>query len=290
VTTATGRPSRKAAFETVKGERQVLALSEAQVTQHLSLEELLDSLEDGFLQLELGEVQSPHRPQVTVPGKGFSLAMTAWQPGSQICMKVVNVFEANLETGLPNHLAMITLFDPQTLPSPRIALSTGQDADAWRGCSGEPAVMAGVRVAVVSAGPVRFPRRSGGFGRAAGMRPPAGVHLSCMPGQPACVGQCTAQQEPDLGVGAALFIVGPSGQGVVHGGIQPQQYAFALAHRVHLLCLPSAFPCLRSLVERAGVDDRLGGLLAAQDHEQVGHHRGLPLLVQLDDAFGLQPL
>ena len=112
--TATGQAPRKPAFETVKGERQVLALSEAQVKQHLSLEELLDSLEDGFLQLELGEVQSPHRPQVTVPGKGFSLAMAAWKPGSQICVKVVNVFEANLETGLPNHLAMITLFDPQT--------------------------------------------------------------------------------------------------------------------------------------------------------------------------------
>ena len=75
-------------------------------------------------------------------------------------------------------------------------------------------------------------RGSGGFGRAAGARPPAGAHLSCMPGQPACVGQCPAQQELDLGVGAAQFITGPSGQGVVHGGIQPQQYALALAHRV----------------------------------------------------------
>jgi hypothetical protein len=38
--------------------------------------------------------------------------------------------------------------------------------------------------AAVSAGPVIVPRRSGAFGRVAGTRPPAGAHLSCMPGQP----------------------------------------------------------------------------------------------------------
>src|SRR6266851_10291198 len=55
-------------------------------------------------------------------------------------------------------------------------------------------------------------------------------------------------------------------------------------------CLPSALPCPPSLVERAGVDDLLGGLLAAQDDEQVGHHRGLALLVQLDDVLVPEPL
>jgi ornithine cyclodeaminase/alanine dehydrogenase-like protein (mu-crystallin family) len=49
-----------------------------------------------------------------VPGKGFSLAMSAWQPGRQICVKVVNVFDGNLAIGLPNHLATINLFDPDT--------------------------------------------------------------------------------------------------------------------------------------------------------------------------------
>src|ERR1022692_4892733 len=52
-----------------------------------------------------------------------------------------------------------------------------------------------------------------------------------------------------------------------------------------LLRSVTASPCPPSLVQGAGVDDGLGGLLAAQDHEQVGDHRGLALLVQLDDAL-----
>jgi hypothetical protein len=36
---------------------------------------------------------------------------------------------------------------------------------------------------------------------------------------------------------------------------------------------------------RAGVDDLLCGLFAAQNYQQVRDHRCLPLFVQLDDAF-----
>ena len=32
----------------------------------------------------------------------------------QVTVKVVSVFEGNLKLGLPNHLALITLFDPAT--------------------------------------------------------------------------------------------------------------------------------------------------------------------------------
>ncbi|MFF5261238.1 ornithine cyclodeaminase family protein [Actinomadura viridis] len=103
-----------AAFQITKGPREVMTLSEREVEDNLDLGELLDGLEDGFRRLELGEVQSPPRPEVTVPSKGFSLAMSAWAPGMQICVKVVNVFDANLEIGVPNHLAMINLFDPET--------------------------------------------------------------------------------------------------------------------------------------------------------------------------------
>src|SRR5262249_17382522 len=34
--------------------------------------------------------------------------------GMQICVKVVTVFDGNLARGLPNHLAVIDLFDPET--------------------------------------------------------------------------------------------------------------------------------------------------------------------------------
>ena len=102
-----------------------------------------------------------------------------------------------------------------------------------------------------------------------------------MLGQPFRFGKSAAQQELDLGVRAAQLIGGPPGQRVVNGRIQPQQHALALAHHV---TVPA------SLVEGASVDDLLGGLLATQDNEQIGHHRGLALLIQLDDVLVLEPL
>ena len=104
----------KAAFEVKKGIRQVMTLSEADVEKHLDPRELLTGLEDGFRGLELGEIQSPPRPKLSVAGKGFSLAMPAWRPGMQLTVKIVNVFDGNLSFGLPNHLALINLFDPET--------------------------------------------------------------------------------------------------------------------------------------------------------------------------------
>ena len=104
----------RAAFEVAKGELPVLFLSEADVVACLDLGALLDALAGGFADVERGLVQSPGRPGVTVPERGFSLAMPAWRPGDLIAVKVVNVFDGNLAVGLPNHLAMITLFDPET--------------------------------------------------------------------------------------------------------------------------------------------------------------------------------
>src|SRR6185295_4778847 len=58
--------------------------------------------------------QSPARTELSVPGKGFSLAMPSWRPGLQLTVKIVNVFDGNLDIDLPNHLALINLFDPDT--------------------------------------------------------------------------------------------------------------------------------------------------------------------------------
>ena len=109
-----GKQPVKAAFEIKKGPRQVMTLSETEVEKYLDPKELLDGLEDGFRGIELGEVQSPPRPKLSVAGKGFSLAMPAWRPGMQLTVKIVNVFDGNLQIDLPNHLALINLFDPNT--------------------------------------------------------------------------------------------------------------------------------------------------------------------------------
>src|SRR5215472_3057488 len=58
------------------------------------------------------------------------------------------------------------------------------------------------------------------------------AHRSDLAGQPACVGQRAAQQDFDLGIGAAQLVAGPPGQGVVDGRVQPQQDALAFAHGV----------------------------------------------------------
>jgi hypothetical protein len=56
--------------------------------KYLDLQELLNGLEDGFRGIELGEIQSPPRPKLSVAGKGISLAMPAWRPGMQITVKI----------------------------------------------------------------------------------------------------------------------------------------------------------------------------------------------------------
>jgi ornithine cyclodeaminase/alanine dehydrogenase-like protein (mu-crystallin family) len=104
----------QAAFEITKGPQKILTLSEAQVADALDPHELVRELEASFGALARGEVQCPPRPEIAVPGKGFSLAMAAWQPGMHIAVKIVNVFDGNLAVGLPNHLAVINLFDPET--------------------------------------------------------------------------------------------------------------------------------------------------------------------------------
>ena len=118
----------RAAFEVNKGMREVLSLSEADVMQCLDPAELLRELEASFGALARGEVQCPPRPELTIPGKGFSLAMSAWQPGRQICVKVVNVFDGNLTCGLPNHLAILNLFDAETICAGLFGLMTMHDS------------------------------------------------------------------------------------------------------------------------------------------------------------------
>jgi ornithine cyclodeaminase/alanine dehydrogenase-like protein (mu-crystallin family) len=103
-----------AAFEIGKGPTPVLFMSEADVEACLDPASLLDALETGFVDLERGRVQLPPRAEVRMPGRDFSLSMPAWRDGDLIAVKVVNVFDGNIELGLPSHLAVITLFDPET--------------------------------------------------------------------------------------------------------------------------------------------------------------------------------
>ncbi|WP_119305160.1 ornithine cyclodeaminase family protein [Dongia deserti] len=105
-------PLGRASAEIAKGATPVLTLSEADVTECIDLRALLDALAEGFRALALGKVVVPERPQLHIPGLGYSLSMAAWMEGMNLTVKIVNVFEGNLALGLPSHLATIQLFDP----------------------------------------------------------------------------------------------------------------------------------------------------------------------------------
>lgn len=107
-------PRFKSASEITKGNIEVMTLSESDVMELIDLSELLERLAEGFRALARGEMQSPYRPEITIPGKGFMLSMPAWRPGSPMMVKMVCVFEENLALDIPNHLAVINLFDEQT--------------------------------------------------------------------------------------------------------------------------------------------------------------------------------
>ena len=92
----------------------VLVLGELEVEALLDLEDLLDGLQDGFAQLTRGEVDAPDRNEIPMPADAFLLSMPAHREGSEMMVKIVTVFEANLERGLPSHFAVINAFDPET--------------------------------------------------------------------------------------------------------------------------------------------------------------------------------
>ncbi|TIT45974.1 MAG: ornithine cyclodeaminase family protein, partial [Mesorhizobium sp.] len=105
-------PAGRSAAEISKGATEILVLSETDVMECIDLSQLLDVLEDGFKALSQGKVVNPPRPQLDIPGAGYSLAMPAWMEGMNLTVKIVNVFEGNLAKNLPSHLATISLFDP----------------------------------------------------------------------------------------------------------------------------------------------------------------------------------
>ena len=85
----TDNQNQKSAAEIVKGNLQVLTLSETQVKQLLDLDLLLANLEKGFKALSRGDVQAPGRPEISIPGKGFILSMPAYQSGMHVSLKTV---------------------------------------------------------------------------------------------------------------------------------------------------------------------------------------------------------
>jgi len=92
----------------------ILMLNEEEVQSLLDPDSLLDALASGFKSLSEGRVVAPPRNELRMAGAGFILGMPAWQPHSDAAIKLVSVFHANHQLGLPSHQALICLFDEKT--------------------------------------------------------------------------------------------------------------------------------------------------------------------------------
>jgi alanine dehydrogenase len=92
----------------------VLTLNRAEVEHLLDLGELLDGLRDGFKALTAGEVSAPGRNELTMPDEAFLLGMPGRLRDGAMMVKIVTVFESNLERELPSHLATIAVHDAET--------------------------------------------------------------------------------------------------------------------------------------------------------------------------------
>lgn len=92
----------------------ILMLRDEEVQALLDPDSLLDALAEGFKSLSKGNIIAPPRNELRMDEAGFILGMPAWQPGSDAAIKLVSVFHANHQLGLPSHQALICLFDGQT--------------------------------------------------------------------------------------------------------------------------------------------------------------------------------
>jgi alanine dehydrogenase len=92
----------------------VLTLDSAAIERLLDPRELIDALADGFRALTRGEVVAPDRNQLAMPNGDFLLSMPGRMGEGLMAVKVVTLFESNIEAGLPAHLATIGLYDAAT--------------------------------------------------------------------------------------------------------------------------------------------------------------------------------
>ena len=91
-------------------------LSEADVRAVLATGDLLEPMARALEAFSGGRVVQPLRPVVPVEaGPGFFAVMPAYSGGDHaLGAKLVTVFGGNTRTGLPTHLALVTLLDERT--------------------------------------------------------------------------------------------------------------------------------------------------------------------------------
>jgi ornithine cyclodeaminase/alanine dehydrogenase-like protein (mu-crystallin family) len=89
-------------------------LDEKQVRKHLRMEDLIPAMEKALIDFSAGKVAQPVRQVIpVVPPGGFYGIMPALTPEG-LGQKIVTFYPPNADKGIPTHMALIVLNDPQT--------------------------------------------------------------------------------------------------------------------------------------------------------------------------------
>ena len=92
----------------------MLFLDEEQVRKHLRMADLIPAMEKALIDFSAGKVTQPVRQVISVdPPGGFYGMMPALTPEG-LGQKIVTFYPRNSEKGIPTHMALIVLNDPQT--------------------------------------------------------------------------------------------------------------------------------------------------------------------------------
>jgi ornithine cyclodeaminase/alanine dehydrogenase-like protein (mu-crystallin family) len=91
----------------------LLVIRADEVRELLDIERLIDELAAAFVELSAGRASVPPRIAAFAPA-GLLAAMPGYVPGMGLEAKLVSVFAANHERGLPTHQALIVVFDETT--------------------------------------------------------------------------------------------------------------------------------------------------------------------------------
>jgi len=93
---------------------QLHFLNEDQVREHLQMTELIPAMEKALIGFSAGEVTQPVRSVLNVERSGGFLGLMPALTPHGLGLKAVTFYPSNAERGMPTHIAMIFLVEPET--------------------------------------------------------------------------------------------------------------------------------------------------------------------------------
>ena len=93
---------------------QPLFLNEERVRKHLRMTELIPAMEKALIDFSAGRVTQPVRSIISIDPPGGFLGLMPGLTPDGLGLKAVTFYPSNAERGIPTHMAMIFLVDPQT--------------------------------------------------------------------------------------------------------------------------------------------------------------------------------